>query len=118
LPFRDIGAVLGFKDVAFDVQRRRAELGEQVLRILRIRDQPVPGLVGVLLADQPGLGAPRTAGPLAGEALQAPWLAHVLIAEGDELVLVADNDPVELAASPGAGFLAAAALGLGPRMFR
>src|SRR5205823_5145220 len=103
--------------VALDVPRLRAELGEQVPGVGRVRDQPPALDVGVLLADEPRLGVPTPALPLAGQPLDVARAADVLGAEGDELVLRPHLNAVALAPALRAGLLPPAALRLGPGVF-
>src|SRR5947208_736592 len=72
--------------------------------------------VRVLLAHEPGLRRPRTAGALTGEPFDVSFVPHVLIAEGDKLILVSHDDAIEFSPSGGSGFGAHSPLGLRERM--
>src|SRR5262249_27895144 len=113
-PLRDVGPRLGLENIALHVPWLGTEFGDHIFGLGRVGDELAALDVGVLLADQPLLRAPRAALPFAGNALDVPRFADVLGAERRELVFGPHAD-VEILSTPlRAGLHALAAFGLRP----
>src|SRR5581483_7369018 len=114
LALGDVRPRLGLEDIPLHVGHVGTELVDHLPRLGRVRDQLALRDVGVLLADQPGLGIPRPALALAGDPLHVPRLPDVLGPERLELVLRPHPDAVVIALAAGARLVALASLRLRP----
>jgi len=112
---RYVRPVNGLEPVAADMEGCRTEQAQHFACVRAVRHKPSALTMRMLLADQPFLSAPRSAGALAGDTFNATSLADVLCAERLELSLRPDLDVKELAAATRAGPRSRATSRLGSR---